>query len=103
MDGLAKLFKCPATWAVLSVLEKQDTVTEYLHIFLDQSACKDKVADDLTVARMLGVLDNTDVLDTVLNLPDKQEVGKLLKRLLELLPPITLSSGRFNIKSTVVS
>ena len=84
------------------MLEKQDTVTEYLHIFLDQSASKDKVGDDLTVARMLDVLDNTDVLDTVLNLPDKQEVGKLLKQLLELLPPITLSSGRFKIKSTVV-
>ena len=92
VDGLAKLFKSPATWNVLSILEKQDTVTEYLHIFLDKS--RSKVVDGITLARMLEVLDNADVLGIILNLPDKGEVGKLLKQLLELLPPITSSSGK---------
>lgn len=41
---------------------------------------------------MLEVIDSADVLHTILNLPDKQGVGKLLKYLLELLPPITSSS-----------
>lgn len=72
-------------------------VTEYLRIFLDQSKSKDKVVDDITMARMLEVLDNAEVLRTILNLPDKQEVGKLLNLLMELLPPVTSSSGKFNL------
>lgn len=97
MDGLGKLLKCPVTWNVLSILEKQDTITEYLHILLDQSKLRDDPADDIVKARMLEVIDSADVLHTILNLPDKQEVGKLLKYLLELLPPITSSSGKFDI------
>jgi len=93
LDGLAKLLKHPATWNVLSILEKQDTVTDYLHIFHDQSKSKDKTVDEITTVRMLEVFDNADVLDTVLNLPDKQEVGNLLKQLLQLLPPVTLASA----------
>lgn len=89
LDGVGKLVKCPASWNVLSILEKQDIVTEYLHIFLDQSKLKDGLADDIVRARMLEVIDSADVLHTILNLPDKQGVGKLLKYLLELLPPIT--------------
>lgn len=46
---------------------------------------------------MLEVIDSADVLHTILNLPDKQGVGKLLKYLLELLPPITSLSGKFDI------
>jgi len=92
LDGLGKLLKCPATWNVLSILEKQDTVSEYLHILLDQSKLKDDLADHIVRARMLEVIDSADVLHTILNLPDKQGVGKLLKYLLELLPPITSSS-----------
>ena len=72
-------------------------VTEYLRIFLDQSKSKDKVVDDITMARMLEVLDNAEVLRTILNLPNKQEVGKLLNLLMELLPPVTSSSGKFNL------
>lgn len=97
LDGLGKLLKCPVTWNVLSILEKQDTITEYLHILLDQSKLRDDLADDIVKARMLEVIDSADVLHTILNLPDKQEVGKLLKYLLELLPPITSSSGKFDI------
>ncbi|KAJ7371172.1 hypothetical protein OS493_027861 [Desmophyllum pertusum] len=41
---------------------------------------------------MLEVIDNTDVLHTILNLPNKQELEKLLKHLLDLLPPIISSS-----------
>lgn len=89
LDGLGKLFKCPATWNVLSILEKQDTLTEYLGVLLK----KDKSTDDVMItARMLEVIDNADVLHTILNLPDKHVVGKLAKYLLQLLPPITLSS-----------
>ena len=81
----------------MSILEKQDTVSEYLHVLLDQSKLKDDLADDMVNARMLEVIDSADVLHTILNLPDKQEAGKLLKYLLELLPPITSSSGKFDI------
>lgn len=81
----------------MSILEKQDIVTEYLHIFLDQSKSKDGLADDIVRARMLELIDSADVLHTILNLPDKQGVGKLLKYLLELLPPITSLSGKFDI------
>ena len=79
---------------MLSILEKQDTVSEYLHILLDQSKLKDDLAVDIVNARMLEVIDCADVLHTVLNLPDKQRAGKLLKLLLELLPPITSTSGK---------
>ncbi|XP_078347047.1 uncharacterized protein LOC144632300 [Oculina patagonica] len=92
LDGLGKLLKCPATWNVLSILEKQDTVTEYLHILLDQSKFKDKLADDIIQARMLEVIDIAVVLHTILNLPEKREVGKLLKFILDLLPPISPTS-----------
>lgn len=51
---------------------------------------------------MLEVIDNADVLHTILNLPEKQEVGKLLKFLLDLLPPITPSSGKLNFLETVL-
>lgn len=95
MDGLGKLFKCPATWNVLSILEKQDALTEYLGILLK----KDKSIDDVMVTtRMLEVIDNVDVLHAILNLPDKSVVGKLAKYLLQLLPPITFSSGKSMIK-----
>ena len=97
MDGLGKLLKCPASWNVLSILEKQDMVTEYLYILLNQSKLKDGLADDIVKARMLEVIDSADVLHTILNLPDKQGVLKLLKYLLELLPPITSSSGKSDI------
>ncbi len=97
LDGLGKILRCPATWNVLSILEKQDTVTEYLHILLDQSKFKDKLADDIIQARMLEVIDNADVLHTILNLPEKREVGKLLKFILDLLPPISPTSGKFFI------
>ena len=50
---------------------------------------------------MLEVIDSADVLHTILNLPDKQGVGKLLKYLLELLPPITSLSGKFDITKQV--
>ena len=79
---------------MLSILEKQDTVSEYLHILLDQSKLKDDLAVDIVNARMLEVIDCADVLHTVLNLPDKQRAGKLLKYLLELLSPITSTSGK---------
>ena len=49
---------------------------------------------------MLEVIDNADVLHTILNLPDKQVVGKLVKYLLELLPPITSSSGKSMINKS---
>ena len=68
-----------------------------MHILIDQAKLKDDLADDIVKARMLEVIDSADVLHTVLNLPDKQGVGKLLKHLLELLPPITSSSGKFDI------
>ena len=97
LDGLGKLLKCPSTWNVLSILEKQDTVTEYLHILLDQSKLRDDLAHDSVKARMLEVIDSADVLHTFLNLPDQQQVGILLKYLLELLPPISSSSGKFDV------
>lgn len=99
IDGLAKLFKCPATWNALSVLEKQDAVTEYLRILFYQSPVS-KAVTDITMARMLEVIDNADVLSIVLNLLDnRQTLRKLLKMLLELLPPISTSSGKFEIYS----
>ena len=76
-------------------------MTDYLHIFHDQSKSKDKTVDEITTVRMLEVFDNADVLDTVLNLPDKQEVGNLLKQLLQLLPPVTLASGKFTSKKSL--
>lgn len=81
----------------MSILEKQDTVTEYLHTLLDQSKLRDDLAHDSVKARMLEVIDNADVLHTFLKLPDQQQVGKLLKYLLELLPPISSSSGKFDV------
>ena len=81
----------------MSILEKQDTVTEYLHILFDQSELRDDLADDIVKARMLEVIDSADVLHTILNMPDQKGVGKLLKYLLELLPPIASSSGKFDI------
>ena len=81
----------------MSILEKQDTVTEYLHILFDQSELRDDLADDIVKARMLEVIDSADVLHTIRNMPDQKGVGKLLKYLLELLPPIASSSGKFDI------
>lgn len=81
----------------MSILEKQDIVTEYLHTLLDQSKLRDDLAHDSVKARMLEVIDNADVLHTFLKLPDQQQVGKLLKYLLELLPPISSSSGKFDV------
>ncbi|XP_068717415.1 uncharacterized protein [Montipora capricornis] len=92
LDGLAKLLKSPSTWSVLSVLEKQDTVKMYLCVYLNQCSSEDNIVDDLTMARMLEVFDNTNVLDTFVNLPDPQGIGQLLKQLLELLAPVTPSS-----------
>ncbi|CAH3019537.1 unnamed protein product [Porites evermanni] len=93
IDGLAKLFKCPATWNSLSVLEKRDAVTEYLQIFFDQSPSTCKTVTDTTMAKMLEVFDNSDVLSLILNLPDsRQTLKKLLIMLLELLPPISTSN-----------
>lgn len=89
LDGLGKLLKCPATWNVLSMLEKQDTLTKYMGIFLE----KERSTDDVNItARMLEVIDDADVLHAILNLPDKHVVGKLAKYLLDLLPPITSSA-----------
>ena len=100
IDGLAKLFKCPATWNALSVLEKQDAVTEYLQIFFYLESPISKAVTDITMARMLEVIDNADVLSIVLNLLDnRQTLRKLLKMLLELLPPISTSSGKLEIYS----
>lgn len=103
MDGLAKLFKCPATWNSLSVLEKRDAVTEYLPIFFDQSPSTCKTVTDTTMAKMLEVFDNSDVLSLILNLPDsRQTLRKLLKMLLELLPPISTSNGKLKMYSKYI-
>ena len=68
----------------------------YLCVYLNQCSSEDNVVDDLTMARMLEVFDNTNVLDTFVNLPDPQGIGQLLKQLLELLAPFTPSSGKSN-------
>lgn len=91
LDGLAKLVNNPSTWNVLSVLERQDTVETYLTIFLNQCLVDDKVVDDPTTAMMLEVFDNSNVLDILLSSPRQGVLGKLLKQLLRLLPPITSS------------
>lgn len=96
LDGLGKLLKCPVTWNVLSMLEKQDTLTKYMGIFLE----KERSTDDVNItARMLEVIDDADVLHAILNLADKHVVGKLAKYLLDLLPPITSSAGKSMIKT----
>lgn len=98
IDGLAKLLKCPATWNSLSVLDKRDAVTEYLQIFFDQSPSTCKTVTDTTMAKMLEVFHNSDVLSLILNLPDsRQTLRKLLRMLLELLPPISTSNGKLKI------
>ncbi|KAK2571586.1 hypothetical protein P5673_002946 [Acropora cervicornis] len=91
LDGLAKLLTNPSTWNVLSVLERQDTVETYLTIFLNQCLVDDIVVDDPTTAMMLEVFDNSNVLDILLSSPRQAILGKLLKQLLRLLPPITSS------------
>lgn len=71
----------------------------YLTIFLNQSLVDDKVVDDLTMAMMLEVFDNSNVLDILLNSPYQGVLRKLLKQLLKLLPPITSSDGKSKVNS----
>jgi len=99
LDGLAKLLTNPSTWNVLSVLERQDTVETYLTIFLNQCLVDDIVVDDPTTAMMLEVFDNSNVLDILLSSPRQAILGKLLKQLLRLLPPITSSDGKSKVNS----
>ena len=55
------------------------------------------------MAKMLEVFDNSDVLSLILNLPDsRQTLRKLLKMLLELLPPISTSNGKLKIYSKYI-
>ena len=55
------------------------------------------------MAKMLEVFDNSDGLSLILNLPDsRQTLRKLLKMLLELLPPISTSNGKLKIYSKYI-
>lgn len=71
----------------------------YLTIFLNQCSMDDKVVDDLSMAMMLEVFDNSNVLDILLNSSHQGVLGKLFKQLLKLLPPITSSDGKSKVKS----
>ena len=71
----------------------------YLTVFLNQCLVDDKVVDDPTTAMMLEVFDNSNVLDILLSSPRQGVLGKLLKQLLRLLPPITSSDGKSKVNS----